>query len=261
MTSYPSALRLFGKPQRLAVAVKLYDLAAAHQWGAFEASKRMLMDTGASWRDVAAVVELLKQHCELEVVSPGRGRRPCRFRLPDPSAGQISPASTGDKRKPGPKGLDVTKHLKVIRRMYGRHFAEKVRRAGLDEDDMMQTILQGILVRNQGKCPYDPSKAKVTTYLYMIMRGVVLNELEKAGRFAAHYSYAGEEDVASSDLATVPEHYGASWETARDRIAGIVAMALEGHTQADIVRATGLSRTVVKKALVGGRGVLSEQGR
>ncbi len=105
---------------------------------------------------------------------------------------------------------------------------------------MMQTILQGILVRNQGKCPYDQSKAKVTTYLYMIMRGVVLNELEKAGRFAAHYSYAGEEDVAASDRATVPEHYGASWETVRDRIAGIVAMALEGHTQADIVRTTGL---------------------
>ncbi len=54
----------------------------------------------------------------------------------------------------------------------------------------------------------------------------------------------------------MPAHYGASWETARDRIAGIVAMALEGHTQADIVRATGLSRTVVKKALVAGKGVL-----
>ncbi len=37
-------------------------------------------------------------------------------------------------------------------------------------------------------------------------------------------------------------------------------MALKGHTQADIVRATGLSRTVVKKALVEARRVYYHNG-
>ncbi len=43
----------------------------------------------------------------------------------------------------------------------------------------------------------------------MIMRGVVLNELEKAGRFAAHYL-----------LRRRGRGVGASWETARDALAG-----------------------------------------
>ena len=40
--------RTFRKPTRLAVAVRLYDMADTHRWKPFPAADRFLMESGAS---------------------------------------------------------------------------------------------------------------------------------------------------------------------------------------------------------------------
>lgn len=190
-----------------------------------------------------------------------------------------------------PLGLDVEAYLPDLRRMYGRRFADQVNEAGLLEEDVMQAILLGVIVRNGGTCPYDPRRGtKPTTYLYMVMWCVVANEIAKHQNHSHHHRYGArasgcsarddadertssgrEGDVALADLATVPGHYGTPWAVYRSRLAGectttdadaeVVSLALEGHTQTEIVKRTGMSGREVRRILVVAREALREERR
>ena len=53
---------------------------------------------------------------------------------------------------------------------------------GIDSEDLMQHIAQSLIVRNQGKSPWDPNRCSLGTYIWLVTRSVVSNQRRKHRR-------------------------------------------------------------------------------
>jgi len=76
-------------------------------------------------------------------------------------------------------GIDVEAKYEDIKRIYFKRYLKQIIAIGEDPQDMLQEILQGILIRNKGKCPYDPKKSAFSTYVTMVCHCVMTNFLKK----------------------------------------------------------------------------------
>jgi DNA-directed RNA polymerase specialized sigma24 family protein len=52
----------------------------------------------------------------------------------------------------------------------------------MDPEDVLQEIYQGLLIRNNGTCPFDPSKSSFGHYVYMVADCVINNHYRKTAR-------------------------------------------------------------------------------
>ena len=109
------------------------------------------------------------------------------------------------KRKPWQEGviniLEITntgidleeKHLEIRKIFIAKGFAKKCRNVGCDPEDVLQEIYKGILIRNKGSCPFDKSKSAFSTYVFMVIKCVTLNCINKKIRVTSR-EYIGHED-------------------------------------------------------------------
>lgn len=74
-----------------------------------------------------------------------------------------------------PCGIDLAKRGIEVRKLFFAGFGRRVLQAGYDPEDVLQEVYQGILVRNQGKCPWDPAKSSFGHYVHMVASCVVSN--------------------------------------------------------------------------------------
>jgi len=81
-------------------------------------------------------------------------------------------------------GIDVEVKYHDIKRIYFKRYLKQILALGQDPEDMLQEIMQGILVRNKGKCPYDPDKSAFSTYVTMVCHCVMTNFFKKHSRTA-----------------------------------------------------------------------------
>lgn len=80
----------------------------------------------------------------------------------------------------------------------GGAWARKCKAAGLDLDDVLQEILIAVLRRNNGANPYNPERAGLVTYLYVVTRSVVAVVLDRERRAKGRGWIVGPDDFALS---------------------------------------------------------------
>lgn len=129
-------------------------------------------------------------------------RRPDLIVKPDETLSVVIPGSG--------LGIDLGKRAKEVRKLFFAGFARRVLRYGYDPEDVLQDVYMGIMVRNAGKCPFDPSKASFGHYVHMVCGCIISNYRRRYSRLERNEVFGiddhdGEpQDVASSDLAVSP---------------------------------------------------------
>lgn len=107
-------------------------------------------------------------------------------------------------------GIDLSKRAKEVRKLFFAGFARKVLWYGYDPEDVLQDVYMGIMVRNAGKCPFDPAKASFGHYVHMVCGCIISNYRRRYSRLERNEVFGiddheGEpQDVAASDLAVSP---------------------------------------------------------
>lgn len=85
----------------------------------------------------------------------------------------------------GDLGIDLVNRADEVLKLYMAGFGRKLLRSGLSEtevEDLLQEVYKGLLVRNAGKCPWDPKKGTFGTYVHRVCSGQVSNYLRKRNR-------------------------------------------------------------------------------
>ena len=108
-----------------------------------------------------------------------------------------------------PIGIDLEGRGHEVRKLFFAGFGRRVARYGYDPEDVLQEIYKGLLVRNGGKCPFDPSKSSFGHYVHMVCGCIVSNYHRRYSRLSRNEvigvmnADSELEDVATADLATV----------------------------------------------------------
>ena len=110
------------------------------------------------------------------------------------------------------KGIDLAKRGHEVRKLFYAGFGRRVVKYGYDPDDVLQEVYQGLLVRNNGKCPFDPSKSSFGHYVHMVCGCIVSNYRRRYSRLSRNEQFGvlGAEgevvDVREADLASCDEN-------------------------------------------------------
>lgn len=105
---------------------------------------------------------------------------------------------------PAKLGIDVEKHKEDIKNLFFKRQGQKLMKQGVNTDEVLQEVYKGILIRNRGKCPYNPEKSAMSTYIVMVVDCITMNFMNKYNRINERFVPGVEDDVASS--------YNASYE-------------------------------------------------
>ena len=106
-----------------------------------------------------------------------------------------------------PPGVDLDNRGHEVRKLFYAGFSRRVYRYGYDPEDVLQEIYKGILIRNMGKCPFDPSKSSFGHYVHMVCGCIVSNYHRRYSRLRRNevFGVRGHDDevldVAEADLA------------------------------------------------------------
>lgn len=95
-------------------------------------------------------------------------------------------------------GVDIEKHSQDIKLIFYKRQANSMRKEGLDPEEVLSEVYKGILIRNKGKCPYDPEKSALSTYIVLVMDCVIMNLLNKHKKERDRFIVGAEEDFATS---------------------------------------------------------------
>lgn len=80
---------------------------------------------------------------------------------------------------PQPLGIDLAKRGHEVRKLLFKGFGRLIVGNRLDPDDVTQEVFKALLVRNQGKCPWDSTKSSFGHYVHMVCMCVVNNILAR----------------------------------------------------------------------------------
>jgi len=164
-----------------------------------------------------------------------------------------------------PLGIDLKNRGHEVAKLFYAGFGNTARRKGWDTQDVLQEVYKALLVRNKGKCPWDPRKSSFGHYVHMVCRGVMSNYARKYNRIYNAESYGSKTasgeivDVADS---SIPQCDGGLGEVEnfsrrnaltrfiyeRATVEGVdlkllgpcLNMISEGHTQKEISKTLGV---------------------
>jgi len=85
-------------------------------------------------------------------------------------------------------GIDLALRGIEVRRILYKCFGGKLAAGGHDPEEVLGEVYKGLLVRNNGKCPWDPAKSSFGHYVYMVCQGVLVNYHQKCVRRRRHES-------------------------------------------------------------------------
>lgn len=172
-------------------------------------------------------------------------------------------------------GIDLAARGHEVRKILMAKFGMQMHRVNLDPEEVLQEVYKGLLVRNDGKCPFDPRKSSFGHYVYMVCSCILRNYYRRTGRwrerevFGVRVLEGGESkitDVRSANL----EDKKPTGEVARvgysmDRLqewilkedptemgklaAEVVPYLYAGHTRKAIAEDMGLKTSVVSRAV------------
>ena len=215
----------------------------------------------------------------------GNFKRSKAFQGPDvfemfkPSPGlAVSPTKTLVNPSPSltvfvPKGIDLHGRGHEVRKLFFAGFARKVLRMGYEPEDVLQEVFHGLLVRNKGKCPFDPAKSSFGHYVHMVAGCIISNyrrryaRLERNEVFGVFTLDGDMVDVAEADIVHVDavqedafalQHtvgvlgekvYEEAYLTGYDPEAAVkmIDLLYEGRRNKEIVEITGIPAARVSK--------------
>ena len=184
---------------------------------------------------------------------------------------------------PSPVGIDLSKRAGEVRKLFYAGFARRVLRYGYDPEEVLQEVYKGIIIRNEGICPFDPAKSSFGHYVHMVTGCILSNYRRKYSRLSKYEqlglkTYEEEsEDVAESNLsseqASQEEHceYRSALhyleklseeEASKGGLDPLIArkcvtLRAEGYKLKEITQKLGVSPSVVTGAIQIVRGVAS----
>ena len=82
----------------------------------------------------------------------------------------------------GPVGIDLVNRSHEVRKLLFKGFGRRIRTQGYDGEDVLQEVYRGLLARNKGKCPWDPSKSSFGHYVHMVSGCILSNYHRKQRR-------------------------------------------------------------------------------
>jgi len=104
-----------------------------------------------------------------------------------------------------PLGIDLENRAHEVRKLFFAGFGRTAVRKGYDPEDVLQEVYKALLVRNQGKCPWDPRKSSFGHYVHMVCRGTMSNYTRRYSRLSRNEQFGVRThdgqiiDVAASD--------------------------------------------------------------
>jgi hypothetical protein len=104
-------------------------------------------------------------------------------------------------------GIDLAKRGHEVRKLFYAGFGRRVIKYGYDPDDVLQEVYKGLLVRNEGKCPFDPTKSSFGHYVHMVCGCIVSNYRRRYSRLSRNEQFGvmtvdgTMQDVSCADLA------------------------------------------------------------
>ena len=102
--------------------------------------------------------------------------------------------------------LDLQKHYHDVRRLTAAHPLYRVARTrGHDPDDLLQAVCLGLLTRQQTRSRYDPSRASLSKYVYLVAGSILANLLDYQRRRAKWEQVGAWHGGAEVDAATMAE--------------------------------------------------------
>lgn len=165
-----------------------------------------------------------------------------------------------------------------VRKLLWRGFAGKMLSQGYDPEDVLQEVYRGLLVRNNGTCPWDGRKSTFGHYVHMVTSCVLTNYHRKqtrridkdavpmaknreGGEMAdiGQWGSVGIENGSEIGDMMALEQLGVYLEGKKHEKAGrapeavlgraILPLVASGHQRSDIVRETGQKPSMVSRAL------------
>ena len=81
-----------------------------------------------------------------------------------------------------PLGIDLAERGHEVAKLLFAGFGRKIHSAQYDPDDVLQEVFKGLLIRNKGRCPFNPRKASFGHYVHMVCLCVLSNYHRKQSR-------------------------------------------------------------------------------
>lgn len=151
-------------------------------------------------------------------------------------------------------GIDVGEKYHDIRRLFYKKYAKVSASLGEDPEDVLQEVFKGILLRNRGKCPFDPRKAAFSTYVMMVCHCVTSNYFKKTSETNKRKIYL--EDIeykhpSDNGAMNVSMNEKLQIDTLRDyfnvELRAIFDMLMEGHSMTEISRTLSYTPRELRK--------------
>ena len=102
-----------------------------------------------------------------------------QFSTPRPATRAPQPTDASEFR------LDVPAHLELARAIYLKRFSLRVRAAGVEVEDGLQEVLEGLLRKSHSeRSRWNPARGSMSTWIYMSMNCLVMDLAAKAARHA-----------------------------------------------------------------------------
>ena len=129
-----------------------------------------------------------------------------------------------------PRGIDLAARGHEVRKLFYAGYGRRVIKYGYDPEDVLQEVYKGLLVRNNGKCPFDPSKSSFGHYVHMVCGCIVSNYRRRYSRLSRNEQFGVMnvegvlEDVSCADLAVedAEQEDRAEMTSALDRLTTLV---------------------------------------
>ncbi len=79
-------------------------------------------------------------------------------------------------------GIDLDRRAHEVRKLLFAGFGRRMYVCGYDPEDVLQEVYKGLLIRNSGKCPWDPAKSSFGHYVHMVCSCILSNYHRKQHR-------------------------------------------------------------------------------
>jgi DNA-directed RNA polymerase specialized sigma24 family protein len=158
-------------------------------------------------------------------------------------------------------GIDLAKRGHEVAKLLFAGFGQYIYGKGYDPDDVLQEVYRGILVRNQGTCPWDAAKSSFGHYVHMVCSCVLSNYHRRQGRKRGKeldWASAPAEQAdgkpalpgrdPEQELATYLQRHVHHDPDAQLALR-ILPLVTQGYDRGEIAAQLGVSRAVVSRAL------------
>jgi DNA-directed RNA polymerase specialized sigma24 family protein len=158
-------------------------------------------------------------------------------------------------------GIDLKARGHEVAKLLFAGFGSYIYSQGYDPDDVLQEVYRGILVRNQGTCPWDARKSSFGHYVHLVCGCVLSNYHRRQGRRRGREVSWSPESGDLSDGRPAPAGRDPEQELAqylgklsgRDQDAQlalrILPLVTQGYDRGEIAERLGLPRGTVARGI------------